>query len=151
VRRVGDEIAPHRLLALEAGCHLVERVGQAGELLRAIARDTGRVVAVGDPARGAAHLGDRPGEHAGHHDGQDDAHDGGDEDRGEDHGRDRFVVHRLGMVSRIAGLDHQCPEDLRPDHGHADGQDQQPSSRRDERRQRDPGGDPSTDHGGATR
>ena len=42
-------------------------------------------------------------------------------------------------------------EDLGADHGHADGQDQQPGARRDERRQRDPGGDPATDHGGATR
>ena len=28
-------------------------------------------------------------------------------DRGEDHGRDRLVVHRLGVVGRCAGLDHQ--------------------------------------------
>ena len=151
VGRVGDEVPAHRLLALEAGRHLVERVGEAGELLRAVARDAGRVVAVGDPARGAAHLGDRAGEHAGHDDRQDDAHDGGDQDRGEDHGRDRFVVHRLGVVGRIAGLDHQRPEDLRADDGHADGQDQQPCARRDERRQGDPGGDPATDHGGAIR
>jgi hypothetical protein len=33
VRGVGDEVAPHRLLSLEAGGHLVERVGEAGELL----------------------------------------------------------------------------------------------------------------------
>ena len=51
------------------------------------------------------------------------------------------------MVGRIAGLDHQRPEDLGADDGHADGQDQQPGARRDERRQRDPGGDPATDHG----
>ena len=49
VRRVGDEVAAHRLLALEAGGHLVERIGQAGELLGALARDAGRVVALGDP------------------------------------------------------------------------------------------------------
>ena len=42
---VGDEVAPHRLLALEAGRHLVERIGEAGELLRAVARDAGGVVA----------------------------------------------------------------------------------------------------------
>ena len=77
VRGIGDEVAPHRLLSLEAGGHLVERVGEAGELLRAVARDPCRVVALGDPAGGAADLGDRPGEHAGHDDGQDDAHDGG--------------------------------------------------------------------------
>ena len=72
-------------------------------------------------------------------------------DRGEDHGRDRLVVHRLGMVGRIAGLDHQRPEDLGTDDGHADGEDQQPGPGRDERRQRDPRGDPATDHGGAIR
>ena len=151
VGRVGDEVPPHRLLALEAGRHLVERIGEAGELLRAVARDPGRVVAVGDPAGGAADLGDRAGEHAGHDDGQDDARDGGDHDRGEDHGRDRLVVHRLGVLGRVAGLDHQRPEDLGADDGHADGQDQQPRPRRDERRQRDPGGDPAADHGGAIR
>ena len=63
-----------------------------------------------------------------------------------DDGRDRLVVHRLGVVGRVAGLDHQRPEDLGADDGHADGEDQQPGARRDERRQRDPGGDPATDH-----
>ena len=151
MRGIRDEVAPHRLLSLEAGGHLVERVGEAGELLRAVARDPCRVVAIGDPAGGAADLGDRLGEHAAHGDGQDDAHDGGDQDRGEDHGRDRLVVHRLCLGGRRTRLDHHRPEDPGTDHGHADDEDQQPGARRDECRQRDPGGDPATDHGGATR
>ena len=53
---VGDEVAPHLLLALQAGGHLVERVGQAGQLLGAVARDPRGVVPVGDPARGRADL-----------------------------------------------------------------------------------------------
>ena len=57
----------------------------------------------------------------------------------------------LTMVSRIAGLDHQRPEDPGPDDRHADRQDQQSRPGRDECCQRDPGGDPATDHGGATR
>ena len=76
VRGVGDEVAAHRLLALEAGRHLVERIGEAGELLGALARDPRRVVALGDPAGSAADLGERPGEHPGEDDGQDHAGEG---------------------------------------------------------------------------
>ncbi len=47
---VGDEVAAHLLLPLERGGHLVERVGEAGQLLGALARDARRVVAVGDRA-----------------------------------------------------------------------------------------------------
>ena len=32
-----------------------------------------------------------------------------DDDRGEDDGRDRLVVHRLGVLGRVARLDHQAP------------------------------------------
>ena len=151
VRRVGDEVAPHRLLALEAGGHLVERVGQAGQLLRAFARDAGRVVAVGDPPGRPADLGQRAGEHARQHDRQHDARRRGDQDRGEDDRRDRLVVHRLGVVGRVAGLDHQAAEDLRPDDGDPDRHDRDPDTRRDQRGQRDPGGDPAADHGRAAR
>ena len=70
VRRVGDEVAPHPLLLLERRGHLVERIGQAGELLGAFARDAGRVVAIGDPAGRRADLVERAGEHPGEDDRQ---------------------------------------------------------------------------------
>ena len=98
---VGDEVAPHRLLALEAGGHLVERIGEAGELLGSVARDPRRVVAVGDPAGRRADLGERPREHPGQDDRQGDAGHDRHHDRGDDHGRDRLVVHRLGVVGRL--------------------------------------------------
>ena len=67
---VGDEVAAHLLLLLERGGHLVERVGEAGELLRPLARDAGRVVAVGDPPGRATDLRQRLREHAREHDRQ---------------------------------------------------------------------------------
>ena len=151
VRGVGDEVAPHRLLALEAGGHLVERIGEARELLRAVARDAGGVIPFGDPARGGTDLGDRSGEHPGEEDRQRDARDGRHGDRGEDHGRDRPVVHRLGVVGRDADLGHQRAEDLGPDDSDPDRQDRQPDAGRDEGRQRDPRRDPTADHDRAAR
>ena len=72
--------------------------------------------------------------------------DGGHDDRGDDDGRDRLVVHRLGVIGRVAGLDHQGPEDLGPDDRDADGDDGEPDRRRGERGEGDPGGDPAPDH-----
>ena len=54
VRRVGDEVAPDPSLLLEARGHLVEGIGEAHELLRALARHAGLVVPVGDAPRGCA-------------------------------------------------------------------------------------------------
>jgi hypothetical protein len=151
VGRVGDEIAPHHLLALQAGGHLVERIGEAGDLLRPFSGDARRVVAVGDPAGGGAHFGERPREHPREDDRKRHAGDDRHHDRGDDHGRDRAVVHRLGVVGRDAGLGHQRAEDIATDHGHTDGQDGQPDGRRGERRQCDPRRDAAPDHVRAAR
>ena len=151
VRGVGDEVAPHRLLAFETGGHLVERVGEAGDLLRAFARDPGGVVAVGDPSCRRADLGERPREHPREDDRERDAGDHRHHDRGAHHGRDRAVVHRLGVIGRDTGFGHQGPEDFATDHRHPDGHDGQPDRGRRERRERDPGGDPSPDHVRAAR
>ena len=148
---IGDEVAAHRLLALEAGGHLVERVGEAGELLGAFARDASGVITLGDPARRGADLGQRAGEHPGHDDREQDARDGGDDDRRDDDGRDRSVVHRLGVVRRYAGLGHQRPEDVGADDGDPDRQDHETDARRDECREGDPRRDPPTDHDRAAR
>ena len=66
------------------------------------------------------------------------------DDRGEDDRRDRLVVHRPGVIGRVAGLDHQRGEDVGPDDRHADGEDHEPDRRRRERRERDPDRDPAT-------
>ncbi len=96
-------------------------------------------------------LGQRPGEHAGQDEGQDDAGDGRHDGRGHDDRHDRLVVHRLGVIGRIAGFDHQLPEDVGPDHGDADPEDGQPDPGRHEGCKRDSGRDPAADHGRAVR
>ena len=87
VRGVGDEIAAHLLLLLERRGHLVERVREAGELLRSLARDARRVVAVGDATGRATDLRQRPREHAREHDRQAHAREHGDHRRGDHDGR----------------------------------------------------------------
>ena len=81
---VGDEVAAHRLLALEAGGHLVERIGELSELLRALAWDAGGVVALGDAPGGGTDLGQRPRQHPGEHDGEDDARQRREDERRDD-------------------------------------------------------------------
>ena len=92
--RVGDEVPTHRFLPLQRGGHLVERVGEAGQLLRTLSGDARRVVTVGDAARCAADLAQRTRQHPGEEHRESDAGDDGD-DRGSDddtcHG---VVVHR---------------------------------------------------------
>ena len=140
VRGVGDEVAAHRLLPLEAGGHLVERVGERGELLGAFARDAGRVVALGDRAgrprrrRRSGRASIRASSTA-----RTMLASAASDERGDDHGRDRLVVHRARVIGRIAGLDHERGEDVGSDDGHADREDDQPDRRRRERRERDLG------------
>ena len=148
---VGDEVTTHLLLPLEPGGHLVERVGQGGELLRAIARDPGAIVAGRDAPGGRTDLGQRFGKHPGHQDRQPDAGERRDDHRRDDDGADRLVVHPLGVVGRDAGLGHEGLEALGPHDGHPDRQDRQPDRRRDERSQGDPGRDAATDHPGSVR
>ena len=146
MRRVGDEIATHLFLALQAGGHLVERIGERGQLLGPVSRDAGRIVALGDASSGTADLGQWTREHAREQHGQHDARDGGDEDGGSDDHGDRLVVHRPGMLGRVARLDHEGGEDVGADDGHADGQDGEADGRRHEGRQRDSDGDAPADH-----
>ena len=112
---VGDEVAPHPLLLLEAGRHLVERIGERGDLLRAFAGHARRVVALGDPARRGPDLAERPGEHPAHHERDADARERGDDHRRDHDGRDRLVVHRPGVLGGVARLDHQLGEGLAAD------------------------------------
>ena len=148
---VRDEVAPHLLLSLEGGGHLVERIGEARELLRALAGDAGGVVAVGDPTGRGTDLGEGLGEHPREDDREPDAGEHGDQGGRDDHGRDRVVVHVPGVLGRVAGLHHQRGEDVGADHGHADGEDHEPHGGRGDRRQRDPTGDAPRDHVRAAR
>ena len=151
MRGVGDEVAAHLLLLLERRGHLVERVGEAGELLRSLARDARRVVAVGDATGRATDLRQWPREHAREHDRQAHAREHGDHRRGDDDGRDRVVVHVPRVLGGVAGFHHQGREDVGPDDRHAHGQDHEPDRRRRDGRQRDPTGDPARDHVRAAR
>ena len=148
---VRDEVAPHRLLALEARSHLIEGVGERRDLLRSLARDPGGVVTVRDLPSGPADGLERPREHATEEDRQSDAGDECDADRGEDDRRDGLVVHRLGVIGRIARLHHQGAEDLPADDGDPDGQDRDPDRGREERRERDPQRDAVAHQAGAER
>ena len=67
---IDDEVAAHRLLSLEAGGHLVEQIGEAGELVGSVPRDPRGVVALGDLPCRRSDLGQRPREHAGEDDRQ---------------------------------------------------------------------------------
>ena len=71
-----------------------------------------------------------------------------DDDRGDDDGRHRLVVHRLGVIGRVAGFDHQRPEHLRSHDRDADREDDDAHGRRDERGQGDPERDPATHQAG---
>ncbi len=145
VRRVRDEVAPHHLLAFEAGGHLVERIGEAGDLFGTFAWDAGCVVALGDPPGCATDLGQGPCEHPGEDDREHDARDRGDDDRADHHPGDRVVVHLLGVVGRRSGLDHQRAKDLGADDGDTHGKDRQPECRRGESGDRDPRSDAATE------
>jgi hypothetical protein len=147
VRGVGDEVPAHLLLPFQRGGHLVERVGQAGHLLGAVARDAGGVVAVGDPTGRGSDLVQGASEHPGKHDGQADAGQDGHDGRRDDHRRDRVGVHLLGVLGRVAGFHHEVGEDVRPDDGHADDEDDQPDGRAGDGCQGDPPGQPADDHG----
>ncbi len=144
--RVRDEVAPHLLLPLQRGGHLVERIGEAGELFGAVARHPGGVVAVGDPPGGRTDLAQWSRQHPSEDDRETDARQDRDERRGDDDGRDRSVVHLARVLGRIPGLHHQRGEHVGPDHGDPDGEDHQSDGRAGDRSQRDPGGDPAREH-----
>src|SRR3989442_8909046 len=95
VGRIGDELATHPLLFLERGRHLVERVGQADDLVRTTPRDPGSVVAARDLPGGRADVLERPRESGREHAGENHGGDDGDDGRRDDDPDDGVGEHGL--------------------------------------------------------
>ncbi len=139
--RVRDELPPHPLLLLERGGHLVERVRQADELLGALARDPGLVIALGDAAGRAADLAERASQHRAEHARHGDRDDDREDRCRDDHPADAVLEHRLTGFGALAVFGHEVGEALAADDDHTDRQDDDREAGDDEGRQRDSGGD----------
>ena len=71
---------------------------------------------------------------------------GGDQRCRDDDVGDRVVVHVAGVLGGIARFHHQFGEDVGADHGDAHAEDQQADRSARDRRKRDAGRDPASDH-----
>ena len=149
MRGVGDELAPHPLLLLEGGRHLVERVRQADDLLGALARDPRSIVPCRDLAGRATDLAQRHrkarAEQAGNRHGNRD----GDDDRADHDPADAVHEHLTARLGALAVLGHEVGEALRADDQDADDEDRDRDACDEERGERDLPGDAaaSPDHG----
>jgi hypothetical protein len=143
---VDDEVAPQALLVLERLGHLVERIGEARELVRTLSLDPGGIVAAGDLPGGRTDPLERAGDPAGEDHGEGQADDDRHGRGREDDARDGLVPHLLRVLRGIACVHHEVHEDVGADELDADHEDRQAGGRGDEARDRDPGGQPAAEH-----
>ncbi len=137
---VGDELAAHPLLLLEGGRHLVEGVGQRGDLLRALAWHARVVVAVGDAPGGLADLLEWTRQHPGDDHGQPDSERHGEHDSRHQDAAHGLVEHRLGGLRGLAVGHHQGRERVGAEDRHAQGEHGHRDTGRDQGRQGDANG-----------
>ena len=143
VSRVRDELSSHPFLFLERCGHLVERIGERGDLLRPVARNAGRVVAIRDPPGGGADLAERSRQHPRDEHGQADGERDGQDHRGDEDATDRLVEHGLRRLGCRAVGHHQGRERVCAQDRHAKRKDRHCGPGRDQRRQRDARGQPA--------
>ncbi len=145
MRGVGDDVAPLALALLEGGGHLVEGVGQAGQLVRRRAWHARGEVPAGHAPRRGAHFRQRPGDHAAEGDGQRHAGRDGNADGDQQHVADGLVEHDVGVLSGVPGLHGQVGQGLAAHHPHTDGHDGHRDEGGGDAHERDAPGQPSSE------
>ena len=149
VRGVGDDVAALSLALLQLGRHLVEGVGQAGQLVGRGPRHADAQITVGHATGGGTDVSQRPRQHARQGDGEGHAGHDGHDGRHPQHVTDGLVEHGVRGFGGLAVLHHQVCHGLAAHDEHAGGDDAHRDERGDDAHERDAPGQAAADGGAA--